>query len=503
MTMSAVAAPPRRSIAGNAALLMVSQATTWLLGFVIAIALPRHLGPAVLGQLQLSISLWAVAGVVVAAGTHLLLTKEFARDPDAGAAIVGSATTLQVLAYLVTWVGIAVFVTLAGYRADVVAVIAIIGLSVAFTPFAGTARAALYGLERMEFVAMADVATKALHVIAVLSLIVAGVGVRGIAGASALYGIGSAALLWYFLGRFGVPCRLRLTGLARVARCSRSYMASDVALVVYQQIDVIVISLLVQHEALGWYSTADGIFASLLFLPSIMMTSLFPVFSRLHSVGTEERDALLVRSFESLLVIAVPIGLGTLAVAQPLALLLFGEEFAGTGPVLAVMGVVLTLTYLTILLGRYALAIDRQEFWIRLMVGATTATVALDLVLVPWTERVMGNGAVGGALAYLATESVMLFLGIRKLAPEIVCRSTVVRTGKCTLAGAVMLLAVWPLRWQFLAVPVLVGMVTYAAMLLTLRVLGPEEIQMTRTAIQRLVRRDHCEPAVPEPEVMG
>ena len=130
---------------------------------------------------------------------------------------------------------------------------------------------------------------------------------------------------------------------------------------------------------------------------------------------------------------------------------------------LAVLGIALILMHLTIVLGRFAMAIDRQGLWIRLMVVATALSIALDVVLVPLTDRRYGNGAIGGALAYVVTEGLLLAVGVRTLAPGLLDAELVRKLGKALLAGLAMVAAVWPLRDQFVAVPVLAGGAVYVA----------------------------------------
>lgn len=479
----------RRSVAGNAAVLMASQAATWALAFGMAIVLPRYLGPSAVGQLRLGVSLWAVAGVVVTFGTDTLLTKEFSRDPVRAMPLVGSAATVQLLAFALSCLGVASFVALAGYERDVVVIVAIVGASVVFQPFVSNARAALFGLERMERVAIVDVVSKVLYVLTVLVLIAIGADVMGIAAALTVPSAAAAIGMLWFLHRFGVSSRPRASGVGAVARSSRQYLAIGFTLIVYQQIDVVVISLLVADRTLGWYSTADNLFSSLLFIPTILMTSLFPAMSRLHSEEPEGAATMLRRSAKLLLLTAVPIGLGTVAIATPISMLLFGPAFAETGPVLAVFGIVLLLTYMTILLGRYAIAVDQQRFWLHLMAVAVVATIALDIVLVPWADRAFGNGAIGGAVAYLVTESLMLVVGTLKLAPELLDRTVAGRLGRCLLAGAAMLCVVWPLRWSFIALPIGAGAVTYVGLVIALRILEPDERAALRMVGARLVHR--------------
>lgn len=482
---------PRRSVAGNAALLIAAQAATWCLGLLVAVALPRHLGPALTGQLHLALSLWAMAAVLVSAGAHTLLMKTFARDPGVGADSLWAAVALQVMAYVVAWAAVGALVALADYEPQAVVIIVIVGASIAFQILSGTARAAFYGLERMEFVAVSDVASKAVYVAGVLFLILIHANVYAIAAMSAVYTLVDGVLLTYFIRRLGVPIRLRRRGptVVSVFRSSRTYLLAGLARTVYQQIDIVVMSLLISSTAVGWYSAADALFTSLLFLPVIVVTSLFPAFSRLHSSDQRALDAMLQRSFGVFAMFAVPIGLGTAAIGAPVSVLVFGGRFAGAGPVLAIMGLVSTLTYFTILLGKYALAIDRQDFWIRLMAGAIVLTIIIDLVLVPWTHAAFENGAIGGALSYLVTEAALMIVGVCKLAPGLLNRSTMMRVAKCATAGVVMFAAVWQLRWSFIVVPIAVGVVCYGVMLLVLRVPTADEVGMTRAAARRLLHR--------------
>ena len=188
-----------------------------------------------------------------------------------------------------------------------------------------------------------------------------------------------------------------------------------VSLVVYVQLDVVIISLLVDEAAVGWYSVADQLFATLLFVPTVFITAVFPVLSRMY---THEQDALphlISKSYDLLLLLGIPIGLGIVVIADPLVVLLFGADFANSGPVLAVLGVVLILMYQNTLLGKFLISIDRQNQWTKVMIVASLATIPLDLIFVQWCQSQFNNGAIGGALAFVVTETGMIFAGLSLL----------------------------------------------------------------------------------------
>lgn len=487
---SAHGQPGRSSVGRNVGALLASQLVTFALAAVVAVLLPRTLGPEGIGQLRLANSLWAIAAVVVAFGTPLLVVKELARDGARGG-VVGQSLVAQGLLFAAASAAMAGYVVVAGYDRRAIAVIAVTGAATAVWTVGNTARAALQGLERMDYTAAADIAGKVGYVGAVVALVLLGGDERAAAGAGVLQAAVALAVALPLLRRFAsIRLAAPLGTVGPLLRRSRPYLAIGAVLVVYQQIDVIVISWLVDEATIGWYSTADGLVAALYFIPVTVSTAFLPLLTRLHHEDPPAATALLRQAFGYMVAVAVPIGLGAVALGDELATQLFGDDFARSGPVLSVMGVVLIVTHLTILLGQYSIAIDRQGQWTRMMVVAAVGTVALDLVLVPLTARVFENGAIGGALAYIATEGFLLGYALFRLAPGLIDRAVLRKVGTCLAGGAAMLAVVVPLRGELLAAPIAAGALVYVVSLVALRFLGPDELRSLRASLSsRLGRR--------------
>jgi O-antigen/teichoic acid export membrane protein len=270
------------------------------------------------------------------------------------------------------------------------------------------------------------------------------------------------------------------------------FLFAEATLVIYQQIDTIVMSLLVDRDAIGWYATADVLFGSLLFIPVIVTTSLFPAMAERHARDPAEVDAMLSRVVRSLLLVAVPMGLATFIVSRSFVSLLYGPRFEETGPVLEAFGIVVILSSLTIVLGRYALATDRVRFWSVLMFTAIVISIPMDIVLVDWTDRHFDNGALGGALAYIVTEGLMLIVGVIRLAPRLVNRAMVGRLARLAVAGGAMMAVGWPLRSRFFLLSGGASLVAYAVVLLVLSTLDDDERQYAARAsrgVRRILRR--------------
>ncbi len=477
----------RNSIAKNSSALMASQLITWGLTLLLMLFLPRYLGPTAVGQFHFANSLWAIVAMLTAFGTDRYLTKEIARREERAGELWGITAVSQFLLYLLSFGGVALFLWLMDYTPEMVQVTLIIGLGQLFWQWSGTATAVLQGLEQMHYISLANIAGKVFNTAVAIILLLLGYGVLVIAAVTIGAALVNLLVLLLYLRRT-VPLRPRfdLQAMRLLLLASSSYLFVRLSLVVYQQVDIIIISLLVDEQTIGWYGVADQLFGTLLFIPTVFMTAVFPALSRLYTTDQGSLHRLMGKSFDLLLILSVPIGLGLIVIASPLVVLLFGEAFAPSGPVLALFGIVLILTYQNMLLGQFLVSTDRQNRWTAVMVAATLATIPLDLLLIPWAVARFGNGALGGALAFIITETGMLLIGLALLPRGALTRRNGWLAVRTVLAGFIMFAAAWPLRNYFFLIPVIVGALVYLTAVWLLRLLAPEEVALLRGMIRRV-----------------
>lgn len=477
---------PTRSVTRNIGALVSSQLVTWTLSTLMIWLVPRYLGAAGLGSLQLANSIWAIAVVFATFGTSTLLTVEIARHRSTVGSLLANSIRLRLTIFSVIVPIVAAVLLIGPYNRATIEVTAIVGIGALFSLYVTASESSLYGLQEMGLTSSVRVITKIYVVLATLAVLLLGgrlipvaiVNTTAVALTAAMF----ARLIRKRTGHLNAVSSL--SGRTLVV-ASVPFLAAEATRVIYQQIDTVVMSLLVDREALGFYAAADSVFGSLLFVPVIVTTAMFPAIADLHERSPADVAPLLSRSFNTLLLVSVPIGLGTIIVAPSLVDLVLKPEFEPTASVLAVYGVVVLLSSQTILLGRFALATGRAKFWSMLMIGATVLTIPLDLVLVPWTDRRFDNGAIGGALAYVVTEGLLIVVGMATIGSGMLTRETIARIGRCTVAGALMLAVAWPFRGDFFAIPGAIGVLAYGATILVLRTLSDEE----RNTVQRGISR--------------
>lgn len=478
----------RPSVGRNAAVLLGSQGITAVLGVLLTFVQPRFLGPEGQGRLRLAASIWVIVEVLVSLGTGLFLTVEVARRPWMSRPLLRQSIKVRLIGYAAAWPFVLLFLKLAGYGFDLTIVAVITGVGSLFGLVASASRAALYGLQQMRPIGRLDVMVKILVVGATVTALILGFRVRAVASITVAAAVLSAFYLARAVRRLAPPARESDPNFPFVLRASVVFLITEASAIVYQQVDTVLMSVLADAKAIGYYAASDVLVASLLFVPTILLTAMFPEIARLHDQEPERLQGLLRRSFLALAPIGVMLGAGTILVADNVAVLLYGPAFAKTGPVLAVFGAVMTLGYFTILMGRFALATGRAPFWNRLMITGIVLTFPLDFVLIPWTKREFDNGALGGAIAFVVTEFVMVIAGILKLDRSLFDRVALTRYVKCMIAAAALLAAGWPLRDRVVVIPAAVGALAYVLSIVVLRTLSPDEKSMIKQLVSRLTK---------------
>lgn len=478
------------TIVKNATVLMGSQMTTWLLTILFMVFLPRYLGPAAMGRYFIAVSLWEIVGKFVSFGMNRFLTKEIARDPSKASALFSTTIILRCFLHIVGYILVYIYFRIFEYADDTVAFVYFIGIDYLTVQFVGASQATLQGLEKMKFMAIGNVVGKLVSTLLGIIALVLGYKIFAIAIVIIFSRLINLIIQLIYLQRLS-PLQFRYNARESTSMLRQSipYLLSGLFLIVYMRMDVVIMSMFVDEHVVGWYGTASQLFGTFLFVPTVFMTAIFPVFSRMYTNEPNAVGRLMAKSFNTLLMLSVPIGLGITAIANPLVIILFGEQFANSGPVLAILGIVLILTYQTILLGQFLASIDRQNSWTVVMAVAALATIVLDFILIPWSSQVYGNGAIGGALAYIVTELGMIVAGLLLL-PQGTLDSGSLRTAtQIIFVGLIMACVVWLTRGFFIAVPIVAGVVVYGSGLFALRVVPQEDFNLFKELIQGFLGR--------------
>jgi O-antigen/teichoic acid export membrane protein len=330
--------------------------------------------------------------------------------------IVASAITARALAAPVFFGAMAVYVHVrhfGGQESLVFYIVGAAGLTVLLTE---PILAAFQAVERMGYVAAANVVMTAGTGLAGIALVLAGFRLVALAITGLAISV-FALLLASYWGRRAALVGMR-TDRARVrelARGSLPFWSTTIAFTFYLMIDSVILSIMEPSAVVGWYGVATRLFGTFLFVPSIIGTAWYP---RLVTAFKEDgsRFADTARPYvEILAVISIPLCAAIAIGAKQAVQLLYGPAYAHAVPVLVVLAFCVPLTYLGTALYQVLCAVNRPIVMTKYLIVTCGLNVALNIVFIPMFGRVAGNGAMGSAVSLLVTEVFMtscLFVAI-------------------------------------------------------------------------------------------
>lgn len=148
--------------------------------------------------------------------------------------------------------------------------------------------------------------------------------------------------------------------------------------------DILLIDiLLASHYQQGLYRTAYSVMAFVPLFAGTVAVFLFPALSEAAQLGDGARlRELLRKSFGAVLLIALPLILVALVVAEP-ALRLFGPEFEAAAWMLRALAVIAVLPALLVPFQALFPALDRPGLILRITAAMVVVNAGLDLVLIP------------------------------------------------------------------------------------------------------------------------
>lgn len=317
---------------------------------------------------------------------------------------------------------------------------------------------------QMDRVALSEIAGQLAAVALIVVFVVAGLSIYPVI-AAAVAGTFVNMTLLLFLARRLEPVR-PLFVPRRWAALLRQALPLGLAVMiatVYFRADAVLLSILKGPHAVGIYGVAYRLLEAVVAFPGFFYISVFPLLSQ--AAARRDLDGLRAvtqRSFDVLVLAAIPIVFGTILIAPEIVHALAGRRFDAAVTPLRVVIAGGGLMFVNGLFTFVLIAIERQVTLLWSALTALTFNVVLNLVLIP---RYSYNAAAAVATgSEVLTFAVLSFLVMRwaRFTP------TLRVAGKAAVAGGVMIacLAFMPSN---LALLVAVGACVYAGVLLLLR----------------------------------
>lgn len=367
------------------------------------IALAREVGASEFGTFVFAFSWVQVATMPIALGAERYILHEVARNPGSMHDLLYNGIALKLLRAVPITALSFVLLEVLGYGGTAREAVYIVTVGQLIEALSRTMFAVFNGVERGTIVGTTIVIQRVGAAALGLAAIALGGGVIAVC---ATYTVGTAigfAVGLVLMSRsLGLPRpRLARDVWQTIARASRGYGLQDILGVMLAKVDVVLLSLLATSTAVGLYGAAYRLLESTSFIAIAVVGAFAAMYTYLGHDTDPSVQTVFERSVKLLLVLLLPCAVGFGLLAEPVVVLLFGEELEDAAaplrllaPAIVFMGVVMLGSSLLIARGRLRV----------LIVGGAAAIViniGLNFALIPSLDEA------GAATAMLVT-SVLL-----------------------------------------------------------------------------------------------
>ena len=380
-----------------------SQILSYLLIFFYVLYVARYLGAEGFGILSLAISLTGIFGILVDMGLSTLMIREYFRDKSKTNKFISNTALMKIILSFLMLGLLYLFVNISGYPELVKNMVFVVYLSVMINAFCLIFSAVMQAEEKMEYVSISTILNSVVMLSGTLIGIYYSFNIIFFAG---LYVISNSLNFIYlssvYLLKFDVPkIEVDLGFWKSTLKEAWPYGFTGLSGLLYTYVDSIMLSL---HASLvvGWCGAAYRLMMITLFIPNTVNIAIFPLMSRLHVSSKDSLILINERYLKYMLIVGVPLGLGTTILADKIILLVFGAGFAPSVIALQILIWTIVFTFAGATFAQLLQSTNKQLLLTKISFICLIINIILNIILIPKYSYV------GASLVTVITEIILV-----------------------------------------------------------------------------------------------
>lgn len=466
-------------IVRNSSFQLADAVVSGILGLIMTGVLARYLGPQGYGQYALVMAIVPLFQFVSEWGVDQVALREISRSRAEAGRIIANTVLLKVgpslAAVALCWLAL----SFSGYSAEVTAAARIYSLFL-LAHVIGPVSLAFTADLRSEYLVFSDILATALNFLLLLAVVQLSGGLPSIFVAALVAVTVRETLGLYFARRYvAIDFRLDRALCRRLLSQTPTFGVTRLLISLSGSITLLLLSKLGTDEALGLYGAAARIPVMLVYVPTILTASLFPLLAARYASDRAGLRRLYVRGMELVLMVALPAVVGGWLVADQLIGALFGGKFSAAVPVFQWLMVQWLCLSVGMLVSQTLVAVDGERLAAWLSAFIVGGLLIGGLIAIP------AGGALGAAVAASVVYALAMVVGLIVLARRMGGFAWSWTMPRVLLAVGVlvpMLVATRTLS-VFLVIPLTV--LLYGAALLAVRAVSLTELRLALSTAGR------------------
>ncbi|MBU1037179.1 flippase [Patescibacteria group bacterium] len=465
-------------IARNTSYYTLALVLQKVISFVYFSYIAVKIGAGDLGNYTFALFFTTIFAVIIDIGLSNVLIREVSKDQAKSQHYLASALSIKLPLAVLTYAVVVILINLIESNVLVRQLVYLAGIIMVLDSFTLTFYAFLRGHHNLKFESLGTIIFQV--ILAALGFVIISLThdlrilILAILAASLFNLIYSAIL---------IKAKLKLKFTAKPQRwlikslliLTIPFALAAIFTRVYGYIDTVLLKQLVDETALGYYSIPYKITFSLQFIPMAFVASLYPAFAS-YFINSRE---LLKKTFEKSMVylgmLAIPVTLGVIALAKPLMIKVYTNQFSPSILPLQILILSLVFLFLNFPLGSLLNACNRQTRNTVHIGVVMVINIILNFILIPKFSYL------GAAIASSISTLIMFILQMYA-ARQIISYSfkfLVDNFLRILVSGLIMFLAIIYLEtFVNFIILIPVGVVIYTGILYLLKGFTKNDIQL-------------------------
>ena len=389
----------KNKVIKNASWIIGIQLIKSLLGMVISMLTARFLGPSNFGLINYAASIVAFVTPIMYLGLTGVLVQEIVNNHEKEGEILGTSIFMAFISSILCIGGVISFSAIANHgEKDTIIVCALYSILLIFQSF-----------EMVIYWFQAKLLSKYSSVVSLAAyILVSGYKIYLLATQKSIYWFAVSNALDYMIIALGAavvykklggrPLRFNFNTAKHLFSKSRYYIVSNMMIAIFAQTDRIMLKLMIDDAATGYYSAAVTCAGMTGFVFSAIIDSFRPMIFDDKKNNEKQYEKDMCRLYGIIIYLSLIQSLAITLFSGLIIQILYGAAYSASINVLKLVVWYTTFSYLGSVRNIWILAEDKQKYlWIINLSGAL-ANVVLNYILIP----IMG--IMGAALASLVTQ---------------------------------------------------------------------------------------------------
>ncbi len=347
----------------NTVVQIVSKIIATILGLVAVAIITRYLGIIGFGEYTTIITFLSVFGILADLGLTLVTTAMISQPGADEGRILNNLFTLRLVSAVFFLALAPLTIIFFPYGPEVKLGVAVAVFSFFFIAlnqiFIGLFQKKL----RMDKVSIAEIFGRLVLIIGVVLAVKLNLGLLGIIFATVFASAVNFLLLFIFSWRF-VRLKIQFDPLIWKEIIRKTWpLAITIAFnLIYLKADILILSLIKTPGEVGIYGAAYKVIDVLVTIPFMFAGIILPVLTINWAGGNRESfKRVLQKSFDFMMILAVPLVVGTQFLAKEVMVIVAGEEFAAAGSVLKILVLAAWAIFFGCIFSHAIIALDKQK----------------------------------------------------------------------------------------------------------------------------------------------